>query len=255
MPYPEFRTTCSGTSTGNGWRRSRSRQDQSIHGAFHEMRDQSEADCREIVEEAAAAPGEPGSAAQLIGDLYASFMDEATVEARGSEPAWQHLRELDAVDDVAGFARPARPTAAGRGFRPVRLRRRHRRGQPGQVHGGLLPGRHRPARRVLLPRGPVRRDPDGLPQARVDDARRWPGSTDAERRADSAIALETEIAAGHWDRVRSRDSSQTYNPMDRAGLDAVAARRTLGRLARRVGGARSECSTRSSSGSRRSSPQ
>jgi putative endopeptidase len=29
------------------------------------------------------------------------------------------------------------------------------------------------------------------------------------------------VAAGHWDRVRSRDSSQTYNPKDRAGLDAL----------------------------------
>ena len=34
----------------------------------------------------------------------------------------------------------------------------------------------------------------------------------------SAIELETELAAAHWDRVRSRDSSLTHNPMDSAGL-------------------------------------
>ena len=44
------------------------------------------------------------------------------------------------------------------------------------------------------------------------------GIEDPEGGADSAIALETEIATAHWDRVRSRDNSLTHNPMDLAGL-------------------------------------
>ncbi|MET0862732.1 MAG: M13-type metalloendopeptidase, partial [Nakamurella sp.] len=32
---------------------------------------------------------------------------------------------------------------------------------------------------------------------------------------------ESQLAAGHWDRVKSRDSSQTFNPMDRAGLNEL----------------------------------
>ena len=39
--------------------------------------------------------------------------------------------------------------------------------------------------------------------------------------AEAVVDLETALAAGHWDRVRSRDSSQTYNPKDRAGLDEL----------------------------------
>ena len=192
-------------------------EDQSIHGAFHEMRDQSEADCREIVEQAAQAPGEPGSAAQLIGDLYASFMDEATVEERGSEPAWEHLRELDAVEDVVGFA----------GL----LGRLQRDGVSGLFGFGVDTDADSPDRyTVVFYQGGL-----GLPDesyykeeqyAEIRSAYRThvvrmlslTGIEDAERRADAAIALETEIADAHWDRVRSRDSSLTHNPMDLAGL-------------------------------------
>jgi putative endopeptidase len=35
------------------------------------------------------------------------------------------------------------------------------------------------------------------------------------------LALETDIAAQHWDRVRSRDRTQTHNPMDRARLNEL----------------------------------
>ena len=191
--------------------------DQSIHGAFHEMRDQSEATCREIVEEAAAASGEPGSPEQLIGDLYASFMDEATVEAKGSEPARQHLQLLDAVDDVAGFARL--------------LGRLQRDGVSSLFGFGVDTDPDSPDRyTVVCYQGGI-----GLPDesyyredqyAEIRSAYRkhvvtmltLTGLDDPERRADSAIALETEIAAAHWDRVRSRDSSLTHNPMDFAGL-------------------------------------
>ncbi len=192
-------------------------EDQAIHGAFHEMRDQSEAECREIVEQAAQSPGEPGSAAQLIGDLYASFMDEATVEARGSEPAWQHLRELDAVEDVVGFA----------GL----LGRLQRDGVSGLFGFGVDTDADSPDKyTVVFYQGGL-----GLPdesyyrEDSYDEIRTayrkhvvtmlsLTGIEDADRRADSAIALETEIASAHWDRVRSRDSSLTHNPMDLAGL-------------------------------------
>ena len=50
-----------------------------MDGAFYQLRDGAEADSRAIVEEAAAAGArrgaEPGTPAQLIGDLYRSFMD------------------------------------------------------------------------------------------------------------------------------------------------------------------------------------
>jgi putative endopeptidase len=35
------------------------------------------------------------------------------------------------------------------------------------------------------------------------------------------MALETRLAAAHWDRVKDRDVTLTYNKLDRAGLDAL----------------------------------
>ncbi len=191
--------------------------DQSVHGAFHEMRDLSEAACREIVEQAAANPGDPGSPTQLIGDLYASFMDEEAAEAKGSEPARQHLRLLAAVDDLSGFA--------------DLLGRLQRDGVAGLFGFGVDTDPDSPDRyTVVLYQGGI-----GLPDesyyredryAEIRTAYRkhvvamlsLTGLDEPERRADSAIALETEISAAHWDRVRSRDSSLTHNPMDMAGL-------------------------------------
>ena len=65
------------------------------------------------------------------------------------------------------------------------------------------------------------RDPRGLHRAPAADARAGRRGRRAGRGAGRASTLETELAAGHWDRVRSRDSSQTYNPKDRAGLDEL----------------------------------
>lgn len=191
--------------------------DQSTYGAFQEMRDDSEAACRAIVELAAADPGGAGTPAQLIGDLYASFMDEATVEAHGSEPARQHLALLDAVHDRVDFVRL--------------LGRLQRDGVSGLFGFGVDTDPDAPDRYTLvLFQGGL-----GLPDesyyhqeqyAEIRAAYRehlvrqltLTGVDEPERRADSAIALEHQIAAAHWDRVRSRDSSLTHNPMDAGGL-------------------------------------
>ena len=56
-----------------------------------------------IAEAAATAPA--GSEAQKIGDYYASFMDEAGIEARGLAPLRPSLAAIAAITDAAGLAR------------------------------------------------------------------------------------------------------------------------------------------------------
>ena len=58
------------------------------------------------------------------------------------------------------------------------------------------------------------------PGARVQAAIECLEKVLAGDRAERVVALETEIAAQHWDNVRSRDSQATYNPM--AWDDAIA---------------------------------
>ena len=46
----------------------------------------------------------------------------------------------------------------------------------------------------------------------------------AEDAAARIMALETRLAAGHWDNVRDRDATATYNPHTRSELEALAPR-------------------------------
>lgn len=67
--------------------------DKSVYGTFHRLRDEAEAQLRVLVEEAAKSSGEaaPGSEAQKVGDLYASFLDEERIEPSASPrspPTW-----------------------------------------------------------------------------------------------------------------------------------------------------------------------
>ena len=77
--------------------------DQASYGAFHALRDAAEAACRDIVTEAAAAEAAVGSPEQLIGDLYASFMDTDRVETAGAETSSGLLAQVEEVTDIPGL--------------------------------------------------------------------------------------------------------------------------------------------------------
>jgi putative endopeptidase len=196
--------------------------DRSADGAFYQLRDAAEADSRAIIEDAAAqaADAEPGSIVQLIGDLYRSFMDVETVERLGLAPITERLAVVDTVESPTDF---------------LRVLGRLERGGIGGVFGSYVdtdpgdPDRYT----VNLTQGGL-----GLPdESYYSDATHadilvaysghLPGFLDLAGVPDSAahgeaiVRLETELAAGHWDRVASRDSSKTYNPMGRAGLDEL----------------------------------
>src|ERR1035438_2601473 len=62
-------------------------EDQSNFGMFLKLRDLSKQRTRIIVETAAVQRNtQPGSETQKVGDFYASFMDEAAIEAKGLAP-------------------------------------------------------------------------------------------------------------------------------------------------------------------------
>ncbi len=79
--------------------------DKSVYGTFHRLRDEAEAQLRVIVENAATQAGqaEPGSEAQKVGDLYASFMDEEAIERLGTAPIATDLALVEEITDRAGL--------------------------------------------------------------------------------------------------------------------------------------------------------
>jgi putative endopeptidase len=59
----------------------------------------------ELIAETAKSPAPPGSDERKIGDTYATFMDEAAIEAKGLAPLKPALERVEAIADKAGLAR------------------------------------------------------------------------------------------------------------------------------------------------------
>jgi putative endopeptidase len=72
--------------------------DRATDGAFRSLFDRAEVQVRDLITEVSEKTSEPGTDEQRIGDLYASFLDEGTVERRGVQPL---LDELASIDDAA----------------------------------------------------------------------------------------------------------------------------------------------------------
>ena len=105
--------------------------ERSLYGAFVELADKAEADLRKIIEDAAAAESAEGSEARKVGDLYASFMDEDSVEKKGLEPIKDELNDVAAIEDKAEFIRELAHSAKVGFGQPVRVLHRHRREEVG----------------------------------------------------------------------------------------------------------------------------
>src|SRR5690606_2036634 len=74
--------------------------DKSRYGIFDALRDTAEEDVHAIVTEVAAASSAEGSTEQTVGDLYAGWMDVATIAARGLDPLQPRLDEIAALQNT-----------------------------------------------------------------------------------------------------------------------------------------------------------
>jgi putative endopeptidase len=196
--------------------------DRPAYGSFHQLRDKSESSLRAIIEEAAAATGNaPGSEARKIGDLYKSFMDEARVEQLGIKPIEADLAQVDAIKDKADLI----PTIA----------RFQREGVTGLFIAFVTSDAKKSDQYILylnqsglsLPDEAYYREAKFKPLrekflAHVEKMFKLAGIPDAKAEAASVMAVETALAKHHWDRVKSRDRTLTYNKMDRKALDSLS---------------------------------
>ncbi|MGH8777141.1 MAG: hypothetical protein ACRDWI_19015 [Jiangellaceae bacterium] len=75
--------------------------DRARDGEFIRLHEEAQANIRALIEEAAADPAADDDR-RKIGDLYASFADEAAVETRGGAPLLPLLERISALRDVDG---------------------------------------------------------------------------------------------------------------------------------------------------------
>jgi len=192
--------------------------DRSLDGAFYKLRDQSEADIRAIIEDVAKGGESAEGEAKKVGDLFASFMDEAAADRRGLSATDEDLAVVRAISDKAGLIRAfGKLGRGGMADGPLGLSvstdpKRSDRYILGLDQGGLgLPDesyyrleKFKPIRDAYL--------------AHVRRMFELAGLPDPSKSAEQVVALETRLAKDHWDRVKTRDAILTYNKKDLAGL-------------------------------------
>ena len=198
--------------------------DRATDGAFRVLYDRAEEQVRELITGAASGSVADATDEQRIGELYASFLDEESVERRGLTPLLEELAQIDSAQDRDSLARV--------------LGRLQRTGVGGGV-GLYIDTDSKDSSRYLvhlsqsglgLPDESYYRDEQhaailGAYPAHISAMFALVYGGTAEQYADRAgriVALETALAAAHWDVVRRRDADLTYNLRAFADLPAAA---------------------------------
>jgi putative endopeptidase len=176
-----------------------------------------EAQIHSIVENANRG-ADPSS--RQIAAMYASWMDEAGIEARGAAALRPYLSRIDAAqsrdDLIRLFAAPGYPSPIGVGITANPADPTH------YVAGATQGGLGMPNRNYYLQEGAQFDAYRAAYRTYVATMLRLAGIADPETRADNIIALERRIAEAHWTPERSRDVTQSINPMTPAQLTALA---------------------------------
>lgn len=71
--------------------------DRSSYNSFAVLREAASKRTVDLIETAAKTQGPAGSEARMIGDYYASFMDEAAIEAKAATPLAPELAQIAAI--------------------------------------------------------------------------------------------------------------------------------------------------------------
>ena len=197
--------------------------DRAMDGGFRQLHDEAERQVRDIITDAAASTDVSGVEAK-IGAMYASFMDTDAVAAAGVEPLQDDLRLVDEASDLAALTTALGTLQRTGAASVVDLYVDNDARDPETyvvhlVQGGLgLPDeayyredQHAGVREKYLPHV-ARMLRLAAPVSGVVAA------GDADDLAARVVALETRLAAHHWDVVKDRDADLTYNAMTLAEL-------------------------------------
>ena len=195
-------------------------------GTFTVLDDTEQEQLRGLIEGAAKAAAGSGDADQKkIGDLYASFMDEAHLEELGVHPLDAEFARIDALKDkaelpalIAHYNRigVAAPYDIGVG--------QDARDSTKYVVGVDQSGLSLPDRDYYLQSdaklGKIREQY----AQHVEKMLGLAGDHSAAADAKAVLALETGLAKAQWSKVENRDPIKTYNKVGIAKLDTLVPR-------------------------------
>ncbi len=180
--------------------------------------DLSTARSHEILEKAAKTPG------TRIGDLYASFMDEAVIDAAGIKPLTPTLDAIKALDSKSAVAAKMGELLKIGMTTPFRIYidQDDRNPETYAVHLSQRGGLGMPNRDYYLKTSAEIAKTRDAYQAYLAKLLTMAGEQQADQRAAQILAFETEFAKVHWTQADSRDTVKTYNIWKRADFAANA---------------------------------
>jgi putative endopeptidase len=190
--------------------------DRSSDGIFRKLHDEAEEQVRQIIETSRGV-GE----AQKIGDLYKSFMDTDAIKARGISPIVDDLAAIEGITNLNEFI--------------TVMARLEMRGIGGIFGAAIYPDAMDSNTNILyigqgglsLPDESYYREEQfaSIRTAFLDHVAKMcalVGIADGAEVAKKILTLEAEIATHHWDQVKDRDATLTYNKYSRAELESLA---------------------------------
>ena len=187
--------------------------DKSNYGMFTTLDDLSRERTKQIIEQQA---GDPNS---RIGAVYASYMDEAAVEAKGLAPFEPWLRQVRGVTSKSQlptlFAEAAK---LGIGTPFGGFVNQDDKAPDQYILNFYQSGLGMPDRDYYLKTDAKIVDTRAKYLAHLTQMLALAGEKNASARAKAILDLETKIANAHWTRIDSRDATKTYNKMTLAEL-------------------------------------
>ncbi len=206
-------------ANGNWARTAQIAPDRTTAGPSTELSIEAEANVRAILDDMAKDPAAYGASGRQVGDLYASWMDEAGIEARGTAPLAPYLAKIDAVQDLAGlqtlFATTDYASPVGMGIIPDLADPTHYTAAVGQAGLGM-------ARDNYLLEGEKYDGFRRAYRAYIQGILELAGVANASAKADAILALETAMAKDQWSPEQSRDIAKLNDPETLEGLESKA---------------------------------
>jgi putative endopeptidase len=181
--------------------------DKAVHGVFHELRDLAEKQVLAIIEV------DNGK----IGNLYKSFMAADAIEALGITPIAGYLAQVDGITNLSEFIEVmAKLEAAGLG---------------GIFGSGVVADAkdsttnimHMVQGAISLPDEEYYREAEHaeIRSAFAEHVTAMFKLIGIDADGQRILDLETKIASHHWDAVKDRDATLTYNKFSRAELETL----------------------------------
>ena len=199
--------------------------DKARWGSFDELRENVLPRLRELIDAANAAPNRAvGSDQQKIGDLYASFMNQARRNMLDRAPLAPDMARIAAMQDkkqlpalIAYFNKVSVNAPFGMGVSQD--------GRDATKYAVIMAqsGLGLPDRDYYLKDDDAKlKDARVKYQALIEASLAQSGDTNAAGSARDVLALETALAHVQWSKVENRDPVKSYNKLGLAQLEQLA---------------------------------